>query len=81
MTRCGTDLRHQCGIFCGESQTSFTLNTTWTGSEEGQLFSQATEANVLVVFSNANVNVVNDIPLHEPSLQETVYISSSNPIL
>ena len=41
MTRFGTDLRHQYGIFGGESQTSFTQNATWAGSEEGRLFSQA----------------------------------------
>ena len=41
MTRCGTDFRHQYGIFGGESQTSFTRNTTRAGSEEGRLFSQA----------------------------------------
>ena len=42
MTRCGTDFRHQYGIFGGESQTSFTRNATRAGSEEGRLFSQAT---------------------------------------
>ena len=42
MTRCGTDFRHQYGIFGGESQTSFTGNATGAGSEEGRLFSQAT---------------------------------------
>ena len=41
MTRCGTDLRHQYGIFCGKSQTSFTRNTARAGSEAGRLFSQA----------------------------------------
>ena len=41
MTRFGTDLRHQYGIFGGESQTSFTRNATRAGSEEGRLFSQA----------------------------------------
>ena len=41
MTRCGTDFRHQYGIFCGESQTSFTRNTTRAESKEGRLFSQA----------------------------------------
>ena len=41
MTRCGTDFRHQYGIFGGESQTSFTRNATQAGSEEGRLFSQA----------------------------------------
>ena len=35
MTRCGTDFRHQYGIFEGESQTSFTRNATRAGSEEG----------------------------------------------
>ena len=34
-------LRHQYGIFGGESQTSFTRNATRAGSEEGRLFSQA----------------------------------------
>ena len=41
MTRCGTDSRRQYRIFCGELQTSFSWNTTRAGSEEGQLFSQA----------------------------------------
>ena len=40
MTRFGTDLRHQYGIFVGKSQTSFTGNATRAGSEEGRLFSQ-----------------------------------------
>ena len=40
MTRFGTDLRHQYGIFSGKSQTSFTRNVTRAGSEEGRLFSQ-----------------------------------------
>ena len=40
MTRCGTDFRHQYGIFGRESQTSFTRNATRAGSEEGRLFSQ-----------------------------------------
>ena len=44
MTRCGTDSRHQYGIFGGESQTSFSRNDTRAGSEEGQLFSQAIPA-------------------------------------
>ena len=34
-------VRHQYGIFGGESQTSFTRNATRAGSEEGRLFSQA----------------------------------------
>ena len=42
MTRFGPDLRHQYGIFGGKSQTSFSRNATRAGSEEGQLFSQAT---------------------------------------
>ena len=42
MTRFGTDLRHQYGIFGGKSQTSFSRNATRAGSEEGRLFSQAT---------------------------------------
>ena len=41
MTRFGTDLRHQYGIFSGKSQTSFLRNTTQAGNEEGRLFSQA----------------------------------------
>ena len=41
MTRFGTDLRHQYGIFGGKSQTSFSRNATRAGSEEGRLFSQA----------------------------------------
>ena len=41
MTRCGTDFRHQYGIFGGESQTSFTRNATRARIEEGRLFSQA----------------------------------------
>ena len=41
MTRFGTDLRHQYGIFGGKSQTSFSRNATQAGSEEGRLFSQA----------------------------------------
>ena len=43
MSRCGTDLRHQYGIFGGKSQTSFTRNATRAGSEEGRLFSQGTD--------------------------------------
>ena len=41
MTRFGTDLRHQYGIFGGKSQTSFSRDATRAGSEEGGLFSQA----------------------------------------
>ena len=41
MTRFGTDLHHQYGIFGGKSQTSFSQNATRARSEEGQLFSQA----------------------------------------
>ena len=44
MTRFGTDLRHQYGIFGGKSQTSFLRNATRAGSEEGRLFSQANVA-------------------------------------
>ena len=47
LTRCGTDFRHQYGIFGGESQTSFTRNATRAGSEEGRLFSQATQRAVI----------------------------------
>ena len=46
MTRFGTDLRHQYGIFGGKSQTSFLRNATRAGSEEGRLFSQATPSHV-----------------------------------
>ena len=41
MTRFGTDLRDQHGIFGGKSQTSFSRNATQAGSEEGRLFTQA----------------------------------------
>ena len=41
MTRFGTDLCHQYGIFGGKSQTSFSRNATRPGSEEGWLFLQA----------------------------------------
>ena len=41
LTSCGTDSRHQYGIFCGESQTSFSRKATRAGSKEGRLFSQA----------------------------------------
>ena len=41
MTRFGTDLRHQYGIFGGKSHTSFSRNATRAGSEEGRMFSQA----------------------------------------
>ena len=34
MTRFGTDLRHQYGIFGGKSQTSFSRNATRAGSED-----------------------------------------------
>ena len=53
MTRCRTNFRHQYGIFCGESQTSFTQNATRAGSEEGRLFSQAKiSASLLHFFIN-----------------------------
>ena len=51
MTRLGTDLRHQYGIFGGKSQTSFTRNATRGGSEEGRLFSQARHELKLTVFA------------------------------
>ena len=41
MTRFGTDLHHQYGIFGSKSQMSFSRNATRAGSEEGRLFSQA----------------------------------------
>ena len=34
-------LHHQYGIFSSKSQTSFSRNATWAGSEEGRLFLQA----------------------------------------
>ena len=52
MTRCWTDFCHQYGIFCGESQTSFTRNATRAGSEEGRLFLQAKERLVIEVLIN-----------------------------
>ena len=42
MTRFGTDLRHQYGIFGSKLQTSFSRNATRAGSEEEWMFSQAT---------------------------------------
>ena len=58
VTRCGTDLRHQYGIFGGKSQTSFSRNATRAGSEEGRLFSQArcivAEVKSLVKLCNEN---------------------------
>ena len=47
-------IRHQYGIFGGKSQTSFTRNATRAGSEEGRLFSQATE-NPTVLENQASV--------------------------
>ena len=41
VTRFRTDLRHQYGIFGGESQPSFLRNATRAGSGEERLFSQA----------------------------------------
>ena len=43
MTRFGTDLRHQYGIFGCKSQTSISRNATRAGSEEGRLFSEAND--------------------------------------
>ena len=44
-------VHHQYGIFCGKSQTSFSRNATWAGSEEGRLFSQAKANTDLLHFS------------------------------
>ena len=38
MTRCGTDLRHQYGIFGGESQTSVSRNATRPGAKKDGCF-------------------------------------------
>ena len=38
MTRCGTDLRHQYGIFGGKSQTSVSRNATRPGAKKGGCF-------------------------------------------
>ena len=38
MTRFGTDLRHQYGIFGSKSQASFSRNATRAGCEEGGCF-------------------------------------------
>ena len=38
MTRCGTDLRHQYGIFGGKSQTSFSRNATRPGAKKDGCF-------------------------------------------
>ena len=42
-------VRHQYGIFGRKSQTSFSQNATLAGSEDGRLFSQATNR-LLVIF-------------------------------
>ena len=61
MTRCGTDFRHQYGIFGGESQTSFTQNATQARSQEGQLFSQATEHPAIIFAHQVNAKVISSI--------------------
>ena len=38
MTRCGTDFRHQYGIFGGESQTSVSRNATRPGAKKDGCF-------------------------------------------
>ena len=38
MTRCGTDFRHQYGIFGGESQTSVSRNATRPGAKKDSCF-------------------------------------------
>ena len=38
MTRCGTDLRHQYGIFGGKSQTSVSRNATRPGAKKDGCF-------------------------------------------
>ena len=40
VTRFGTDLCHEYGIFGGQSQMSFSRNATRAGSKEGRLFLQ-----------------------------------------
>ena len=57
MTRFGTDLRHQYGIFGGKSQTSFSQNATWARSEEGRLFSQATKCLTLELNNSLHCSV------------------------
>ena len=63
MTRCGTDLRHQYGMFCGESQTSFTRSATRVGSE-GRLLSQANTSTAIDVVWEVTFN-------GKPNKQET----------
>ena len=42
MTRCGTDFRHQYGIFGGESQTSVSRNATRPGAKKDSCFRRLT---------------------------------------
>ena len=42
MTRCGTDFRHQYGIFGGESQTSVSRNATRPGAKKDGCFRRLT---------------------------------------
>ena len=43
MTRCGTDFRHQYGIFGGESQTSVLRNGTLPGAKKDGCFRRLKE--------------------------------------
>ena len=71
MTRCATDSRNQYGIFCGESQTSFSRNATRVGSDEGRLFSQAN-------LTTAKADCIWDsLVLHCASLLRTILASSA----
>ena len=51
MTRCGTDFRHQYGIFGGESQTSVSRNATRPGAKKDGCFRRLhfLEQNAIIV--------------------------------
>ena len=66
MTRFGTDLCHQYGIFGSKSQTSFSRNATRAGSEEGWLFSQAKlNMNILLSKESLQTGFLHDIRVEE----------------
>ena len=48
MTRCGTDFRHQYGIFGGESQTSVSRNATRPGAKKDGCFRRLKERGIFL---------------------------------
>ena len=62
MTRFGTDLRHQYGIFGSKSQTSFSWNATRARSEEGRLFSQAIVTCTIIIVVTTQYAMVTTRP-------------------